>query len=182
MSKHQERLEIIRTDADGFSSLSPGCGLIVLEISRREIQSGNISSALERLQMLVDDRDAIINYRESLAIMVAGYNNDQRELAEIPEVRAFFAKLSAQWPHWFWMLARGMGGISLLLSLLCSVKIHRAENQSGLEFLDEQEMGARINDLLNRSFALCNTFGITEDEFEASMHSGLSELAAPLSS
>ena len=54
-----------------------------------------------------------MRYRESLVFIVCGYDEDPRELAEIPQVRAFFARLVQEWPHWLWFLARGVGVVGL---------------------------------------------------------------------
>ncbi len=119
---------VVRTDAAGLADFE-GDALLVLEISKREIETGNIASALERLHAIAESRETALRYQECLVIQVVGYDTDPRELAEIPEVRAFFARLAKEWPHWMWFLHRRVGAIHLLMALLCKVKIHRRGGQ-----------------------------------------------------
>ena len=71
--------KFIRTDADGFSHISEPA-ILVLEISRREIESCNYTSALERLMVMADSRESTMRYRESLILQVTRYDSDAREL------------------------------------------------------------------------------------------------------
>lgn len=48
---------VICTDTDGIAANTESA-MVVLDISRREIESGNISSALDRLLVLSDTREA----------------------------------------------------------------------------------------------------------------------------
>lgn len=105
-----------------------------------------------------------------------GYDTDPRELAEIPEVRAFFARLAIEWPHWMWFLHRRVGAIHLLMALLCKVKIHRRGASTGTEFLDRYELAAQMADLFQRGNAMFEAFGISEGEAEASCESACAEL------
>jgi hypothetical protein len=165
-------LEFLRTDADGFAKNTKR-SIVVLEISRKEIDTCNFTSALERLMIMADSRENVLLYKESMVFHMQGYDADHRELSEIPEVREFFAKLSDQWPHWFWFLNRDHGSLGLLLSLLCQVKIHRANGEFGVEFLDTAEMQMRVDDLLDRGTALFDAFDIAPSEADASAKSAL---------
>lgn len=173
--KKQRAVEVLVTDADGFAE-NELPALAVLDISRREIESGNIASALERLLVMVDTREAVYRYRESVLIQVRGYDNDPRELPEIREVRTFFARLTQEWPDWFWFLCRRVGAIQLLLSLLCKVKIHRAPGSFGTEFVDKNELQRTIMDLFSRGNALFESYGVTDVEAEASANSAMTDL------
>ena len=163
------------TDADGLANFTDSA-LLVLTVSRQEIESGNVSSILERLHVVAESRESALRYRECLVLHVDGYDSDTRELPEIPEVRAFFAKLSHQWPHWLWFLHRNVGAIPLLLALLCQVQIHRSQGRFGTEFVDHAEMIAVVNDLFHRGNALFYAFGITAAEAQASAESAVNEL------
>lgn len=44
---------VVRTDAAGLAAFE-GDALLVLEISKREIETGNIASALERLHAIAE--------------------------------------------------------------------------------------------------------------------------------
>lgn len=168
------------TDADGLArlvSMPDGVPtLLVLDISKRDIQTGNIASALERLHILTDTRASVLRFRESLIFRVAGDDADRRELPEVPEVRTFFRTLTDQWPHWPWFLARGMGSLGLLTSLLCEVQIVRGRGKFGTEFRDAQELLDRFHDLIRRQEPLFEAMGIDDAAVQDSYRSAAAEL------
>ena len=166
------------TDAEGFAHNSDEA-LIVLDITRHEIESGTIASALERLHVLTDSAENVRRYRESLVFQVGGYDDDPRELPEIPEVRAFFRRLAAEWPHWLWFLHRGVGAIGLLMALLCRVRVVRCSKGSfGTEFESVSELQGTLVELLDRGNALFAAYDISESEAAESATSAVDELAA----
>lgn len=150
--------------------------LLILQIERRDIEACNLGNTLEKLYIISDTAQNARLYRESLVFQVNGYNNDRRELPEIPEVRRFFAKLIKEWPHWLWYLSRNMGSIALLLSILCKVKIHKTENGFGTEFISSHEVGKVLVDLFERGNAMFVAHGITEDEAKESADSAVEEM------
>lgn len=145
----------------------------MLEIAAHEVATQNIASSLERLHALSDTAEAAQRFQEKLFLSVRGFDHDPRELVEIPEVRSFFAKLTDAWPHWFWFLSRDSGDISLLLALLCPVKVHRQAGSFGVEFTDEAALAAQIESLLSRGIALYEAFGISPAQAQASANSAL---------
>ncbi len=167
--------KFIRTDADGFPHIS-GPAILVLEVSRREIESCNYTSSLERLMLIADTRESTLHYRESLILQITGYDADTRELAEIPEVRKFFSCLVDAWPHWMWYLSREMGTLSLFMSLICQVKVHRRNGSFGLEFSEPGEMPRKLAELLDRGIALFAAFDIPDADAEASAMSAIASL------
>ncbi len=171
----KSKINILRTDADGFAANTKPATLI-LEISRTEIESLNYTSSLERLMVMAETRESTLHYRESLLLMITGYDNDRRELAEIPQVRQFMSRLTEEWPHWLWFLSREQGTISLLMSLLCEVKIHRARGQFGIEFTNPKELSDRLVDLLDRGIALFEAFDISPELVNPSAQSALAAL------
>lgn len=166
---------IILTDADGLAHNTQQ-SMLILQIERADIENGNIASTLEKLHIVSDTRENALLYRESLVFVVHGYDHDKRELPEIPEVRAFFAKLAQQWPHWMWFLCRDMGAIALLLALLCKIKIHRKPDSYGTEFLDLNELKRCMMDLFERGNAMFQNFEISPQDAEESAESAVAEI------
>lgn len=169
-------MKMVITDADGLADNSEQA-LIVLHISRDEIKASNFGSALERLHTMADTRENVLLYRESLVFVVAGYDDDSREIFEIPEVRQFFTELVDEWPHWFWFLCRDGGLINLLMSLICKIKVSRNNGMIGYKFInDNLEFSRKVSGLLERGEALYRSFNIPNAEVSTSLKSALEEL------
>ena len=89
---------------------------VVLLISRREVEAGDVASALSRLKVFVATREDAWRYRGQMALVVDGYNDDPRELVDIPEVRSLLQRLEVGWPFWAYFLNQVDDSIKLMLS------------------------------------------------------------------
>lgn len=170
--------KIILMDSHGLEQNTEPA-VLMLAIDREDIDSGNIGNTLEKLLIISDSRENALLYRDSLVLQVCGYDSDSRELAEIQEVRAFFAKLAQEWPHWLWYLARDMGCITLLMSLLCHVQIHRKPGGFGIEFTDRLQLHNRLIDLFTRGNTMFHTFNISEQAAKESASTAVSDILEP---
>jgi hypothetical protein len=92
---------------------------IMLMFSRRQVETCDVDEPLELLRSLTADRDVAIEFCGRTSLVVDGYNDDPRELFEIPEVRAYFKRLDQVWPYWFFFLSQADESIKLLESCLC---------------------------------------------------------------
>ena len=73
---------------------------VVLLISRREVEAGDLASVLSRLKVFLATREDAWLCRGQMTLVVDGYNNDLRELVDIPEVRTLLRGLESSWPQW----------------------------------------------------------------------------------
>ena len=149
------RIEIKIADADGLADNDQEA-FVVLMITKEEVISQNIASALERLHVMTDSKQNVLRYRERLA---------------------FFKKLVDAWPHWLWFLARGAGAVALVVSLLCTVQIHRKKGVVvGTEFINLREMFKCAIDLFARGNAMFEAYKIDAALAKASADSAMREL------
>ena len=167
-------IKVVYMDAEGLAQNTENA-LIMLKITREEILSGNYVSALERLHVLTDTTQNVLRYRESLAFMVEGYDDDPRELPEIPEVRAYFKALSQAWPHWLWFLTRSFGAIPLLLMLLCKTQALPTDEPGkfGGHIESLTELQRTLTDLLMRGNALFEAHAVPEEVIQQSCESAM---------
>ena len=56
---------------------------VVLLISRREVEAGDLASVLSRLKVFLATREDAWLYRGQMTLVVDGYNNDPRELSTV---------------------------------------------------------------------------------------------------
>lgn len=144
---------------------------VVLMISRREVEAGDLASVMSRLKVFLATREDAWLYRGQMTLVVDGYNNDPRELVDIPEVRTLLRGLESSWPQWAYFFNQVDDSIKLLLSCV-----------AGSQFLGRGavEMDAEmVAAALGRAFGGMNMvferFGFPEDELEK-MSNGLVEV------
>lgn len=79
---------------------------VTLGIHREQIEAYDLESSLGFLRTLVPLRDPqyVWSWKGNLSVSVSGYDNDSRELYEIPEVRRYLQGLDQEWPFWFFFL------------------------------------------------------------------------------
>jgi hypothetical protein len=139
---------------------------VVLMISRREVESADLASVLSRLKVFLATREDARLYRGQMTLVVDGYNNDPRELVDIPEVRALLCGLEAEWPYWAYFFNQVDDSIKLLLSCV-----------AGCRFLGRGavEMDADLARGFGGMNSVFDRFGFPEVELEA-MSNGLVEV------
>jgi hypothetical protein len=94
------------TTMESQPSLLGDTDLLIITGSREEVESGDTTSVLGALRRLLE-RDMALQLRQRVFFGVLGYDDDPRELFEIPEVRAWIAAVDAEWPYWFFFLYPG---------------------------------------------------------------------------
>ena len=144
---------------------------VVLMISRREVEAGDLNSVLSRLRVFRATREDTWRYRGQMTLVVDGYNNDPRELVDIPQVRTLLRSLEAAWPFWAYFFNQVDDSIKLLLSCAAG---HRFLGRGAVEM--DAELVAQA---LSRGFGGMNILfeenGFPESELEA-MSRGLLEV------
>ena len=88
---------------------------VVLLVSRREVEAGDLASVLSRLKVFLAAREDAWRYRGQMTLVVDGDNNDPRELVDIPEVRTLLRGLESSWPQWAYFFNQVDDSIKLLL-------------------------------------------------------------------
>jgi hypothetical protein len=98
-------------------------GLINLVIAKEEIESFDFG---EIYNFLLSAKDNPKTYYNKLNIIVYGYDNDNRELYEISEVRTYLDFLDKSFPYWFYFInldiPKSHSFLSVLITCLCKLE------------------------------------------------------------
>lgn len=142
-------MPITLTDGASFDANAHLGDFIIVQFSRSEVERGLIGDAIDRLRLISDDREKFCRFENSVAFIFEGYDQDPREVQEIPEVVSFFRTLTEQWPYWLHFIQRDMqkqDNLSLVLRLLndCEIVTVKA-NQSGTRFKDMDKVAESID-------------------------------------
>jgi len=81
------------------SDLRPGIrDPVDLMVSRRQVEEADLASVVEGLRPFIATReDAWLN-RCQMSLVVSGYENDPREIVDMPQARQFLKDLAREWP------------------------------------------------------------------------------------
>lgn len=130
--------------------------LLILECGR----SGFHGHHLANLMALTDWKQHVEHYNGAVVLMCSGYDDDPRELCEIPEVTRYFADLTAEWPFWLHFICRtplpdGTDAFANLMRILAPPKVHRrpGSNLVGFEY-DFEAIQRALNKLYAGMFQL----------------------------
>ena len=123
---------------------------IYLVFSREQIELQDISEPLQVLRQLAGNPETAVASCGQISLVIDGYNNDPRELFEIPEVRRYIKALDEMWPYWFFFLSQADDSIKIVESCLCD----SIEVVPGVTSVDTEQ----LNTCLIRHFSAMNHY------------------------
>jgi hypothetical protein len=133
-----------------------------LMFSRRQVESCDIAEPLEFLRGLTATPNAALDYCGRISLVVDGYNDDPREIFEVPEVRVFIKSIDQQWPYWFFFLSQADDSIKLLESCLCDT----IEVIPGVASIDLDQMERALVRHFGAMNRLCEALNVPEEKVE----------------
>ena len=96
---------------------------IDLVASRSDVEATNTEEMLRSLNKINSSRDNALRFRGAVDIAVHGYDDDDRELFEIPEVRRYYKLLTEQFPYFFFFLNLHQPTLKVIAFCLCDAHL-----------------------------------------------------------
>lgn len=116
--------------------------------SREDIEALRIDHALAYLNALSDSMLAVHGYADRASLAISGYDDDQREIYEIPECKTFFRALVPKWGGWFHFLEKKGSSIPILIETLIDVEVeHRRVDVTGASIINSEQLDEVIPEL-----------------------------------
>ena len=97
----------------------------ILVFTREEVMQMNTESSAASLAPLVANAQMVCAYEGRIEYLFRGYEDDDRVLVEIPEVREFFERLTDTFPYWLHFCVRSHAMSQQVLALLTPATITR---------------------------------------------------------
>jgi hypothetical protein len=94
--------------------------LVVIKIIRESVMDCDPSHMLKLLKNFTTTRPQIVAYEGRITFIFDGWDNDPRETAEIPEIRAYFSALTEKFPHWMHYVEKAGDTFMHVMRLLCT--------------------------------------------------------------
>jgi hypothetical protein len=98
------------------------------------VKAQDISSVLRVADALSSSRESALHNRGRVSLTFDGYERDQREIWEIPEIRSFVKKLHAEWPSWMFFISNSNYSFTALFQ--CLVKVRRTNDPNKSQLLE----------------------------------------------
>lgn len=131
-------------------------------IDREDVEVLNVKKYVDMLSTLYPDRTLTKKFCERVALFITGYDNDSRELWQIPEVKRFTKELDKGFHYWFYFLDKNNGTLLWITLALYGI---------GKSSKDKYKIdNAGFSDFLHRQFVYLNEVCMfsngTEEEIE----------------
>lgn len=133
-------------------------------VPRRDVEAGDLSEILRGLNHLISSVEIAKAYCERVDIGFDGYDDDRREVWEIPEIREFVYRLDEQFPYWLFFLDKKLLGLRCLA--WCFLPPHLTEEAQ------KRIYPQRLAELLERRWfpalnAVARGIGVSDSEIRA---------------
>ena len=88
-------------------------------VSRRDVELLNIGPTLEMLRSVLADAATVRSFQGQVDISFEGWDDDAREIYEIPEIRTFLHLLDEKFPYWLYFLSTEFDLLRMVAFCLC---------------------------------------------------------------
>jgi len=140
---------------------------ILFQFSRPAIEAGDFSGFLDAFGLeRLPTGPALRPFFNSFAFMADGFDEDRREIYEIPQIRAFYRSFRQAWPFWFFACDLEMPSLqAMTFCCLPSLQVVRREGAPIQRVrLDQGELANFVRDNFSGMNLLFQRAGMTERE------------------
>lgn len=135
--------------------------IILLNISQKEVLNLDTSGLMKLLDRMTINDEMIKKSESKLSFFIDGYNNDTREIYEIPEVCQWMEKVFVDFKYWGFFLDMrkefmSITGIRLLIVCLCDSKIIGNNNDNSIKHIEYD--AAKSIEIMEQIFSWLNEF------------------------
>jgi hypothetical protein len=159
-----------RPIVDRINSVRAATGkfdLVMLVISKDEVHARDVSRVVAYFEMFEAAPDQLPNARNKFVLLVHGYDDDKREVYEIPEVREWFniAEQAVLGWAYYLSLAKEVSTLAIFLACTCDFEMIGSSNDGKMKSLSIPP--PQIAKFLERHFNWLNQFtekhGLSEE-------------------
>mgnify|MGYP006197167231 CR=1 FL=1 len=155
----------------GLHDVPLDVGCICPVFGREEVANPRVGRCVDDLMYLSNSAEHCRRFANSVVFVFDGYNDDPRELVDIPQVRTLLAQLEAKWPYWAFFFNQVDDSIKLLLSCAAG---SRFLGRGAVE-MDAQCVATALAHGFGGMNEVFDRFGFPESELEL-MSRGLVEV------
>ncbi len=95
---------------------------MIFSIAYADVCSCDVSAILSALNQFFDLRENIVNAKGQFALVFEGWDEDPRDIYDIPEIRRYMAILDDEFPYWFYFHQLHTGMLKGICLCLCRIR------------------------------------------------------------
>jgi hypothetical protein len=139
-----------------MDKLLNSCDFYLIVVPRDDIENLNYSKIINHIDHLSKNSKILAQKYQSLDICFYGYDDDPRELFEIPEIITWMKKSLKRNIPWFYFLSTSdkNAAMTLLVFALCGIKYKETLDKGHLVFFNED----RFEYFFQTNFKILNSF------------------------
>jgi hypothetical protein len=138
--------------------------ILYFEVARQSVMDCDPSYLLNLLKDISSTRQQVLEHEGCIGLCFAGWDFDPRETAEIPEIRAYFKALTAEFPYWLHYVEKAGDTFFHVMRLLCDGHYIRKEpGMVAWSFDDLPQMHRTIRILFGHMNELHQRFAIPRE-------------------
>ncbi|MHB8523142.1 MAG: chlororespiratory reduction 6 domain-containing protein [Limisphaerales bacterium] len=146
----------------------------IFEVPYEDILSGNTDTVLSALRGFLTNRERVVRGRNKITLLFAGYDDDPRDVYNIPEIRRYAKALDEQFPYWFYFADLDQGTLKVLALCLCRiVKVPGGSTSNG------EDLKTFLLSHIVALNQLCATFALPEGVKNQATDEALAVLVPP---
>lgn len=134
----------------------------IYKVPKYDVLKCNFKGLIDVIERLSRNRKSVLKNRGTLEVLIDGYDEDPREVYEIPEIRHWYNESIKAGIPWFYFIGSRLGkmGLKVLLFCYCEIKIESEKSGITKVKITSLEM---IPDWLDQNFGNLNRFTDEKD-------------------
>lgn len=131
---------------------------LTVVITRQEVEAADVTSTLDVLNGWIRGSNRPVELSGQLMLAIDGYDDDARELWQIPEVRCYIYELDQRFPYWFFFANPHSDTLKVVAFCLTRTTSVRP----GLTQIDPSSMGAFLARHFEALNVLCEKWNLPD--------------------
>ena len=123
--------------------------LVFIQIMRESVMDCDPSHMLKLLKNISTTRAQVVDFEGRITFVFDGWDDDPRETAEIPEIRAYFSALTEKFPYWMHYAEKVGDTFMHVMRLLCKGHYERKSPEVVTWSFDDLEQMKQVVDFLS---------------------------------
>ncbi len=160
--KNSTKVQLLNS-ADFDGELKEGT-VLFLVASKQEVVKCEVGNLVDSLMKLSDTKGNVEKGAGRMVLVFEGWDDDKRELWDIPEVVAYFKLVNSFWSYWFHFCDTLGDNIGVVCYLLCPLKKELVDGKYLTMIKSHSELKNVLLSLFDSMNNLYEQHGFSEEE------------------